>query len=128
MKTVSNDVAQITYRDDGILFIIYADRLLTKTDAELAFNLQRENAPWEISPILAKGSSFSNLDAEARDFFSSDQVMKHCSGLAIIAESLGQKIAANFFIKFSKPTKPTKFFSDETEALEWLKQFETKNI
>lgn len=125
MQTFENPYATIVFRDDEILQIIYADKLLSKDEVESVFNSQREHSPWEISPILAMGKSFSNLDSEARQFLSSEKVLKHCSALAIIAQSLGEKMAANFFIKFSKPLKPTKFFSTEIEALEWLKQFET---
>lgn len=125
MKTVENPYATITFRDDGILQIVYADKLLSKSEVESVFLAQRENSPWEVSPILAMGQSFSNLDSEAREFLSSEKVLKHCSALAIIANSLGEKMAANFFIKFSKPLKPTKFFSTVEEAVEWLKQYET---
>lgn len=126
MLKVENPYATIIFRDDAILQIIYADKLLSKSEVESVFESQRAHSPWDISPILAMGKSFSNLDSEAREFLSSDMVLKHCSALAIIAQSLGEKMAANFFIKFSKPLKPTKFFSNEQEALEWLKQFETK--
>ncbi len=36
---------------------------------------------------------------------------------------LPQKIVGNFFLKFDKPARPTKIFTKEEEAVEWLKQF-----
>lgn len=125
MKHFENEYATIIIRDDGILQIIYEDKLLSKEEVSYVFKAQRQHSPWEISPILAMGKSFSNLDNDARQYLSSEEVMKHCSALAIIAKSLGEKIAANFFITFSKPARPTKFFSNEEDAIKWLLNFQT---
>lgn len=127
MKTVKTDGAVIHYRDDGITHIIYDNTLLNLATVTSIFLENRRTSPWEVSPIFASGYTFTNLEKEASSFLSSEEVLKHCSGLAILSKTLGEKITANFFINFNKPSKPTKFFSTEEEAIKWLKQFETIN-
>jgi hypothetical protein len=39
---------------------------------------------------------------------------------AIIISGLGQKILANFYLTVMKPKSPTKIFTNEEEAIEWL--------
>ncbi|HEX8516692.1 MAG TPA: hypothetical protein VF868_10870 [Bacteroidia bacterium] len=43
--------------------------------------------------------------------------------LAIITTSPLSKMLANIFFSFKPPVYPTKMFSDEKEALEWIRQF-----
>jgi len=39
---------------------------------------------------------------------------------AFLVKSLGAKIVANFFIKVTRPQTPTKLFTDEQTAINWL--------
>lgn len=39
---------------------------------------------------------------------------------AFVTSSLANKLTGNFFIKFNKPESPTKIFTKEEEAIEWL--------
>jgi hypothetical protein len=45
-----------------------------------------------------------------------------CADAFVIAAT-SQAILGNFYLKISKPERPTKFFNREADALEWLKQF-----
>jgi hypothetical protein len=36
---------------------------------------------------------------------------------------MAQRILANFYIKINKPERPTKFFNDKDEAVNWIKQY-----
>lgn len=42
---------------------------------------------------------------------------------AFVVKSLPQRIAAKIYISFNQPSMPTKFFSKESEAINWLKKF-----
>jgi hypothetical protein len=125
MKIVKTPGATIHYRKDGILHIHYDDDYLTLEDSQRIFAFTREHAPWDIAPLYLTGGSFSNQDTASKKFNGSDEVMKHCSAVAFLSPTPGQKILANFFIKIIKPTSPTRFFSTEEEAIEWLKSFPT---
>ena len=127
MNTVKTNGAVINYRDDGIIHIHYDDILLSLKDVKNIFYTCRDNAPWDIAPIYITGGTFTNQDADARAFSGSDEVMQHSSAIAFLSKTIGEKMLANFFIKFMKPSKPTKFFGNEEDAINWLKQFETIN-
>ncbi len=51
------------------------------------------------------------LSEDARDYIIAEAVVVH---------SLTQKMVANFYFKYLKDLYPTKFFTDETKAREWL--------
>ena len=62
-----------------------------------------------------------NISPEARDY-----VAKHKRapelGLrsALLVNSIGIRLVANFFIRFNKPNIPTRVFNDESKAINWL--------
>jgi len=39
---------------------------------------------------------------------------------AVVVNSLTQKMTTNFYLKFIKDSYPSKFFTDDSKALEWL--------
>lgn len=122
-KIIKTPYAQISYRKDGIIHIHYSDHFFNLNDTKALFNTIRENSPWDISPIYLSGGSFMNQDSESKKFNGSEEVIKHCSAIAMLVDSLGQKILANFFIKTIRPNTPTRFFTDEESAIKWLKEF-----
>ena len=40
---------------------------------------------------------------------------------ALVINSLAHKILANFYMKMNKPVKPTKIFTSQKKAVDWLK-------
>lgn len=125
MKIVKTDGATIHYRMDGILHIHYDDELFNIEDSKRIFSITREQSPWDIAPVYLTGGAFTNQDNESKKFNGSHEVTKHCSAIAFLSPTMAQKIVANFFIKVMKPDVPTRFFSSEEEALDWLKNFIT---
>ncbi len=123
MKKISTKGAQIHFRPDGIIHVHYDDELLDLETVKNVFFVTRENSPWDIAPIYITGGTFTNQEKEARKFSGSEDVMRHCSAIAFLSKAAGEKLLANFFIKFMKPSKPTKFFNTEEEAINWLKGF-----
>ncbi len=119
--------AVISYRNEGIIHIHYTSESINLQEAQNIIGAVREGSPWDLSPILVSADPFSEHDDEAQKYLAGPDVMKYCTGVAVITPNLAQRLATNFFIKFKKPSKPTKFFNTEKEALKWLKKFETVN-
>lgn len=74
-------------------------------------------------PVLVKIKSIRESTKEARVFLASE---KACEGLiagAICVDSALENMVATIFIYMSKPVVPTKIFTNETKAKEWLGQF-----
>jgi hypothetical protein len=117
--------AIVTFRNEGIIHIHYTSEDLNLSDAKNLIEEVRKGSPWDVSPILISADPFSEHDDEAQKFLAGEEVMKYCSAVGIITSNLAQKIAINFFIKIKKPSKPTRFFNTEKDALRWLNKFET---
>ncbi len=78
--------------------------------------------------ILLDGTHTFSISPTARALVASKEFSKDRIAGAFVITSLANKLLGNFFIKFNKPASPTKLFSDEASAMEWLKeQFENVN-
>jgi hypothetical protein len=70
--------------------------------------------------VLVDGSNYFSTTAELRELIASDTFTQLRFATAICTQSLAGKIIGNFFIKVNKPASPTKIFSSEKLAFEWL--------
>lgn len=76
-------------------------------------------------PCLFDITEVKQTTKEARDFMANegnDLVMAS----AMIVTSPMLKMMANFYIKVNKPKNPTRLFTDQESALEWLAQYKSK--
>lgn len=121
----SNNLIQVTYRSDKIIHLHYLTDDITLENSKEILRFTRSHSPWKLSPILLTGGDFMNQDKESREFNGSYEVIKYCSAIAFLSDSLAKKILANFFISINKEKIPMKFFKTEEEAFKWLSQFKT---
>ena len=68
--------------------------------------------------ILFSINESGDISFEAREEFAKS---KKRLAVAIVTTSLANKLFGNFFIKFHKPKSPSRIFSDEPSAIEWLR-------
>lgn len=72
-------------------------------------------------PCLFDVRLLASMDREARAFFAE---AVDAFAVALLIESVLSRIIANFFLGLNRnPKIPTRLFTDETEALEWLKGY-----
>lgn len=76
--------------------------------------------------VLIVADEFAQFDRDSSDFSSSDEGQRYTIADALVVKSLSQKILANFYLKFNKPAKPTRIFTNEAEAIVWLFSLEAK--
>jgi len=76
--------------------------------------------------ILGKSIHYNTPSREVRafaaDFVNTDIIQ----AAATVASNIMIKVAANFFLKINKPPFPFKVFTEEKEAILWLKSLKTK--
>lgn len=127
MRTTTLEHTKLIFRENGILQIDYIkDYRFTVLEGKEVFVAARQMlADVSKCPVLITGGLHSSNDEDFRNYNASEEVMQYCSAVAMVISSLAQAIIANFFIKFHKPTVPTRFFTSEEKAVEWLKNFET---
>jgi hypothetical protein len=124
MKTIQTKVATFSYHPN--------ERLLHMTILEGA-EIELENAieNYEAAYTLTRATKHLLLvDAKANVYISKEAraysaELKPNSpiAMAIIVTSTANRLIGNFYINFNKPKVPTKLFSTEEKALEWLKDY-----
>lgn len=110
---------------DGIFFLCY--KPLHHLDITIAREVVRERVEFKQGtayPSLFDVRKVRDISKEARDYMAEDgnDLVK---ASAIVLDSPMLRMMANFFIKVSKPKNPTRVFTDEASAIEWLQQFKT---
>ena len=96
-------------------------------------NLKEAKEVTELIYKLIDGDKFAVLRSTSENFFSTDrvraliaskQISENRYAMAFVVNSTANKISAEFYLQFNKPTTITKIFEDENKALEWLKEQE----
>ncbi len=123
VNSISTKCAQITLIEKGIL------RVTLFQNSEI--DLEESKAMQKAASEITKGQKYSalidarvqvTLSSEAREWGSSVESLKDTIAQAILVESLANKLIGNFIIQFHKPIAKTKLFSNETLAIEWLRE------
>lgn len=110
---------------DGILFGTYKKGPVTLEMAKEVITNRLNFTNHLDVPILINDSGLTSIDKDARAYLSSDEGVRGLKAGALVTNSIFGRHLANFFIKISviKPKIPTRLFSTEAEAIEWLKQY-----
>lgn len=75
-------------------------------------------------PFMIDMSKVRSMSREAREFYAGPVPAKSLLATAIVTNSNIGKIVANFFLGLTKPSMPTRMFTDYESALAWLKQYQ----
>lgn len=126
MILFENELAKVTI-EEGILIGSFKCAFI---DLELANKItayRLEVQKGKNYPILSNIRAVKSSTKSARDFLASE---KGCTGViaaAVLIDSPISSMIGNFFIRVSKPLRPTKIFTNEEEAKKWLSQFVKKD-
>lgn len=115
--------------EDSVMHITYKNGVTI--DLEAARQIIKERLSFfegKSYPVLLNGRGVKLMTKEARDFLAKGDAMKGVIALAILPGSYLTIIMANLFIKFSKPTVPTKVFKTRENATAWLQEFIDRRI
>jgi hypothetical protein len=74
-------------------------------------------------PVLIIVNEYNTINKEASEYAASEIAGRYTIANAVIVKSAAVRIATNFFIRIFKPVRPTKMFSDEERALQWLRTY-----
>ncbi len=123
-KIIETPAAKITLRQDGILHV----HIKVESNFELKHSMEIVEArtrmvKGNIHPILYTSNHFVIPSNEVREYVASDSRSALVSADAFVINSLPQRLMASMYKKINKPVRPTRFFSNEQDALPWLKQY-----
>ena len=65
-------------------------------------------------------TNIRKVDPRARNYWASEESYSCISKLAIFSHDRFSKILANFWLKFDRPYRPTKFFTNKEHAYQYL--------
>lgn len=111
-------------RDDGIIQC----ELLPNTEINLTDAIESVKAGKSISggrkrPVLVIFGTVKSISREAREYFGGKETTDHTLAIALLISSVTGRVIGNFMIGLNKTLYPTRLFTNEDEAVKWLKGF-----
>lgn len=123
VEKIETETALFFYEED-VLNIIFKDGAdVSLEDARANLKARKEIQKEEKVKVFSDVSNVWQVSEQARKFFASSKVTDLNIAMALLTNSLTGKLLTNFFIKFNKPTTPTKMFNSKEKALAWLATF-----
>ncbi len=106
-------------------------RTKVKLGADVTLKEARENSDAVNSfykgdkfPLLVDARGIRSMTRDARNQFSLKGRDSGVKGFAIIIDSSISKVVGNFFMGINKPRVSARLFTNETQALTWLKRID----
>jgi len=104
-------------------------RTVVKTNAVITLKDAQENtsAVNRISdngcpPLLVDLREIKSINKDARDHFAMRDRKPGITAIAMLLKSPLSKVIGNFFLGINMPSVPTKLFTSEERAIEWLRK------
>jgi hypothetical protein len=122
-----NDKVKLVQGDDQIYKYIAINNCTI--DMDTLEKMTKIGDSWNGTRLCANLVDIRNMlfiDSKTREYAAA-QFRPHVAGQAILIDSKVSSYFANIFLKFSKPKVPTRLFTKEDEALNWLKEQMTKH-
>lgn len=114
----------IALRDDGIMMVeIKAHEDIDVVLVKRIVNSIERIGEGKRFPLLIILGENTLPNAEARAYVATPESDPYAKAEAYVINSFTQKLVANVYTSFNKPFRPTKFFTSEEKAVEWLKTF-----
>ena len=73
-------------------------------------------------PVLFEPKGFVTITKESRELVATKDMAKDSCATALIVNNIAMKLMGNFFIRFDKPPRPTRLFTNREEAIAWCKE------
>lgn len=115
---------KIWLREDGILQIhSFPGSEQELRDAEENIRAASLLAGGKRRPALVDLRKIKSMSREARLYYAGEETAKVESAAALLVDSAVSRVIGNMFMGLNKPIIPTRLFTSEEEALQWLKGF-----
>ena len=120
---------KVELRDDGIIQFFYGDSInYTMKETEELENVVSKITKGVVHKSLRVAGKFSNIDIEVMKYLSRGRSTLFTLADSFVLHSMPQKLLANFYLKINKPVLPTKFFTQTTEAEQWLQSLDREEL
>jgi hypothetical protein len=123
-EEIVTSVCKVWVGEDGIARVIHVP------SAELTLETAKETMAAYLKlnkgkrlPLVVDTRGMKSMTRECRIYYASEETAKTGSAVAIIVDTPVSRVLGNFYLGLSKPHLPSRLFTSEQEALEWLKGF-----
>lgn len=117
-------VARLWLGEDGIVRIIHVPGAeVTLEDAKETMASYLKINQGKRRPLFIDTKMMKSMTRETRQYYSGAEAAKVAGAAAIIVGTPVSQVLGNFYIGLSNPYLPSRLFSSEDEALEWLKGY-----
>ena len=115
--------ARIGLTDDGVLIVrVNEGAFQSLADAKENLAVAVSQTKGARRPLLVDIRRAKPLDADARHHYSGQTLVEAFSVLALLVDaSPFGRMMGNVYLRIARPGIPTQLFSDETQAVTWLK-------
>ena len=91
----------------------------TLADSTTVIAAFRELSEARPMPLIIDVPGYPNADRDARKYWSSAEVRRLITSMAIVVHSPVMRVIGTFFIRLGKPPFPCKLFGDLEAAIAW---------
>lgn len=110
--------------EDDISWLVFMpDSEVEEEDAAEILEKAALTYTGEAFVVVADIRNMKSISNEARAYLAGKHAEQLHAAVAILVDGMATRLIANFFINFHKPSRPTRIFSDEQKAIEWLKKY-----
>lgn len=122
-QTIDLQTCSLSMDDSHIVQLhIYQNQILEPEKIHEIFDTIHEKFTTG-KTLLVTADNKATLSPDARELVSAGNVTDQILADAIVTKHYSHQMAANFFVRFNHPQRPTKLFKTEEEAREWLRTF-----
>jgi hypothetical protein len=117
-------VARVWIGEDGICRIVHVPGAeITLQDAQETMAAYLKLNKGKRLPLLVDTKTMRSISREARHYYASAEAAAVASAVALMVETPVSKVLGNFYLGLSNPHLPSRLFTAEGPALEWLKGY-----
>jgi len=124
---IETEIADFWIDEEGIVHIRFKPTARHGIDeARIVVDTHNALAKGTACPVLADiQDAMTGADRAVREHYISEESARYKTGMAMVVRSPIQRMMGNIFFKLSRPPYPTRLFSQQSEAIEWLRGLET---
>lgn len=121
-KSIITRTAKISYNEaEGVVTIeLYPGNEISLEDSKEHNEATQQLTQGALHCAFIKALGNIDISSEARKFGSNPDIQQNLIAQAVLVNSLATRIAGNFYIRFNKPPKPTRIFTNADDAKSWL--------
>ena len=124
MEKILLDNDKITIKlEGGIVNAKWKDTIIDLSTAKQAVKERLEITDNISFPIISNIIQVKNISKEARDYLATEEGCEGITAAAILINSALGSMLGNFWVRISKPLRPTRIFTNEEDAKKWLAKY-----